>query len=261
MNIFFRDLSDSIKKIVLPLTLGKQDIGLRYKRSILGPFWITINILILSSCLSFVFGFILKQDLKILFPHLFFGLIFWNFLTQTINDGCIVFSGNAHMLQQVKIPYIILIFRVLIRNTYILIHNAITFPIIIFIFNVNVNLNLFLFLPNFLLVLLLLFFLCIIIGIFNARFRDVENIVQNLLNVCFYLTPIFWSLDLLKDSKYQFLIVLNPFYHLLELLRAPFLGLSVSLINYLFVICLTIILFTFAMYLFLKFKKRIVYWI
>jgi len=260
-NLFIDDFLNSVKKISLPYELGKQDINLRYKRSVLGPFWITINIVLMSICLSFVFGFIMKQNLNQLFPHLFFGLIFWNFITLTINDGCAVFSANSHMLHQIKIPYLVLVFRVIIRNIYILMHNVITIPIIIILFKVDINANIFFLLINFPLVLLILFFTCIFLGILNSRFRDLENIVQNLLNISFYLTPIFWNLDLLSGSKYGFMINLNPFYHMIELLRKPLLGLQVNSVIYLFIFCLILLTCFLASFFFIKYKKRIAYWV
>lgn len=260
-NIFIDDLSLSLKKISLPVALGIQDVILRYKRSQIGPFWITLNLLILGSCLSFVFSIVLNKEPNLLVPHIFLGLIFWNFFTQTINEGCSAFTSNTSLLHQIKIPYLIMVIRVMIRNTFVLLHNLILLPIIFLIFDLQFGINTLLIIPNFIIVLIFLFFLVIFLAIINSRFRDFENIVSNLINVSFYLTPVFWSTSFLINDKFIFLLNLNPFYHMIELLRLPLLSEEVLFTHYLVLVVLIIFAFIFALTFFSKYKNRIIYWL
>ena len=86
------------------------------------------------------------------------------------------------------------------------------------------------------------------------------QIVKSIVQVIFFMTPILWSPSILP-AKYAFFILLNPFYCFVQLIRAPLMGQSIALSEWGILAFVTALGLTFASYLFLKYRARIVYWI
>ncbi len=78
---------------------------------------------------------------------------------------------------------------------------------------------------------------------FCLRFRDVSQVISNIIQIAFFLTPIIWQPSQGRVS--QEFILLNPFYHMIELLRAPLLGHPPTLLNW--VVSLGVVAFFAAM--------------
>jgi ABC-2 type transport system permease protein/lipopolysaccharide transport system permease protein len=96
------------------------------------------------------------------------------------------------------------------------------------------------------------------IGIISARFRDVPQIINSIVQILFFITPIFWKTGSLRGHAY--ITDLNPLFHLLEIVRSPLLGDVPSTTNYVAVLLLTIINIAIASAFFTRFRSRIAYW-
>ena len=97
------------------------------------------------------------------------------------------------------------------------------------------------------------------IGMVSARFRDIPQVIASVVQILFFLTPIFWKPESLKGRAY--LVDFNPFYHLLEIVRAPLLGNSPTLHNFIGALLVTLINVAIASALFSRFRSRIAYWV
>jgi ABC-type polysaccharide/polyol phosphate export permease len=213
--------------------LGWQDIRQRYRRSKIGQFWITISMGVMVLCLGVLFGRLFNTPLDTFLPFLATGLIAWGFLSTALSEGCLAFISAESIIKQLPIPLGVHCLRVVYRNLLVLAHNLVIIPLIWFFLNVPVTWSTMLFLPGLLLVSLNLAWAGYLLGVLCTRFRDLTQIVQNFLQVSFYLTPIIWLPALLKGRAEFMLVQYNPFYHLIELLRAPLLGASPSAANWL----------------------------
>jgi ABC-2 type transport system permease protein/lipopolysaccharide transport system permease protein len=97
------------------------------------------------------------------------------------------------------------------------------------------------------------------IGIISARFRDIPQLITSIVQIVFFLTPIFWKPESLRGHAY--ITEFNPLFHLIEIVRAPLLGNLPSAANYSAVLLLTLINVTIAGAFFSRFRSRIAYWI
>ncbi|HCN6033366.1 TPA: O89/O101/O162 family O-antigen export ABC transporter permease subunit, partial [Escherichia coli] len=79
------DIYSSIKSWHLWTTLGWLELRQRYKRSIVGPFWITLSMAVLIIALGVIYGELFKLEVKEYLPMLAVGLVFWNFISGVIN--------------------------------------------------------------------------------------------------------------------------------------------------------------------------------
>jgi lipopolysaccharide transport system permease protein len=103
--------------------------------------------------------------------------------------------------------------------------------------------------------------MALIMGTLCARFRDIPQIVSNLLQVSFYLTPIIWMPELLPERASKMLLDVNPFFHLIEIVRAPLLGATPSLLNWLVALALAMAGWIGGLVFFGRFRSRIAYWL
>ena len=125
----WRDIFAALKGYELAGVLGRQDIRQRYRRSSLGPFWLTISMGVLIGALGLVFGNLFATPMKEFLPFLTIGLILWTLITTVLNEGCTGFTAAEAMIKQISLPLFTHILRVLWRNLIICAHNLAIFPL------------------------------------------------------------------------------------------------------------------------------------
>jgi ABC-type polysaccharide/polyol phosphate export permease len=259
-QLALRDIVQGFKQWDVWLVLGWQDIRLRYRRSTLGPFWITLSMGVTIFGMAFLYGYLFKIDTRAYFPYLASGMIIWSFFSTLVTDGTQVFLESASYLKQVKLPFTVFVLRIIVRTSIIFLHNlVIMIPVMVF-FHLAPTWNLLLFIPALLLVFLAVFSYVFILGIFGARFRDVTQIVSSVIQIVFFVTPIMWNAALL-NGKHEYIITLNPFAHFLELLRAPLLGTTPNLLSLLVCVVITLVGLCLSFLLMVRVRKRIIYWL
>ena len=251
----------SLQRYTLVATLGWQDIRGRYRRSAIGPFWLTISMGVMIASIGLVFGQIFKSPMDEYLPFLAVGIILWAFITGTINEGCTGFIDAEGMIKQLPIPLFVHILRVLWRNLLILGHNILILPIIWLVMGKGLAPVALLALPGLLLVVLCLSWLALLFAMLCARYRDLPQIIASVLQVAFYLTPIIWMPTLLPDRMSTVFLELNPFYHLLELIRGPLLGHTPSFTSWIVVASITIVGWGVTLLVFARLRHRVAYWL
>ena len=151
--------------------------------------------------------------------------------------------------------------RMVLRNFIIFLHNLIIIPFVFLFVNKSITWVALLLIPGVFILVLNLLWISLFIGIVCTRFRDITQIIVSFLQVVFYVTPIIWLPTLLPAKADLMLLEPNPFYHLIEIVRAPLLGVLPSSLDYGYTIVL-FLLGTFAsIWLFGKYKGKIPYWL
>ncbi|WP_139973574.1 ABC transporter permease [Ochrobactrum sp. CGA5] len=260
-SVAIRDIVDGLIKYRLALVFGWQDVAQRYRRSRVGAFWLTINMAVFIGALGLIFGTLFQSEMREFLPYLCAGVIMWGFISTTLSEGCSAFSGSDGIILQVRMPLFVHVMRVLWRNVIILGHNIVIFPMIALIMGRNINLNIMWAAPGFLLVFLNIAWMVLILGVVCARFRDMMQVMTNVLQVLFYATPIMWMVKILPDRVSKEFIQWNPFYHFIELVRAPLLGSAPTLLNWIFPMVLMFLGWAFAIVFYGKYRWRVAYWL
>ncbi|AUT45157.1 ABC transporter permease [Achromobacter sp. AONIH1] len=255
------DISAGMKRLPLVATLGWQDVRQRYRRSMLGPFWLTISMGVMIGTIGLVFGQIFKAPTEEYLPFLAVGLILWGFISTALTEGCTNFIQADAIIKQLPIPLIVHVLRPIWRNVIILAHNFAIFPIVLFVMDRPVTETIWLALPGFLLLLLNLTWLSTALGVVCARYRDIPQIIASLMQVVFYLTPIMWLPNLLPERAGMYMLTFNPFFHLIEIVRAPLLGQLPSTQNWLAACGLAVFGWTLTLALYGRYRRRIAYWL
>lgn len=211
----------------LALRLALSDVKLQYRRSTLGPWWTSLTLLAQILTIGFLFTRLFSTEASSYLLHLGSGLIAWAFVVSSLNQSSRSLIGAGSLVRQVPIPLMTHPLRVLVRNAVQLAHNlVILLPVYLFS-NQQPNWWTVLVLLGAALVVLNLSWMGVILSIVSARFRDFPEIVAGILVLLFYVTPILWSVDQLEGYWVQDVVIWNPFYHFIEVLRNPLLGHSI----------------------------------
>jgi lipopolysaccharide transport system permease protein len=260
-KLAFQDLVNGMTLWRIWLLLSWQDIRLRYRRSQLGPFWLTLSMAVTIYSLGFLYARLFKMDLKVYFPFLAAGLLSWSLIVGIINESTNAFIDASGYLKQIKLPYLVFVLRVVIRNIIIFLHNILAFLPILFFAHIPFGFGTFFALLVGLLVIIVTGTIYgLILAMLGSRYRDIAPVISSLTQVIFFLTPVMWMPKILPE-KYQFIVKFNPFAQFIDLIRSPLMGMWPT--SYTYFIAALFISFGLCLmfYLFSRSRHRIIYWL
>lgn len=261
LSIAKNDLMGSLARWSLIGILGWQDVKQRYRRSALGPFWLTISMGVMIGTIGLVFGHIFKAPMAEYLPFLAIGMILWTFITSVTNEGCLGFVSAEGVIKQMPLPLALHIARVVWRNIIILGHNLLIVPILFLLMGKTLTWSAIFVVPGSFVLIANVAWMALMLGVICTRYRDMPQIVMSLIQVIYFLTPIIWMPAQLSERASFFLLSLNPAYHTIELVRAPLLGQLPSSENWIFSVVFCVTGWALTMLVFGKFKRRIAYWL
>lgn len=185
----------------------------------------TLWLVILVTLLGTLFGTILKGSLegyRNYVPFLACGLIVWMFVASTLTGACSQAPKWGRILRHTRVPLAVVPASILLRQLVILAQNLLLALILELALTGTAPLRPVAFAAGLMLTVAIMFCLADIGAILSLRFRDLSQWVTGILQAAFFMTPLIWPDYFL--GRYRFLNELNPFYHLVGLLRFPLLG-------------------------------------
>ncbi len=209
--------------------------------------------------MGLVFSTLFQQDVGKTLPYISTGIIFWGLLTGCINEGATVFISAEAFIRNVPTPLSVHFYRMMARNVIIWVFNMAIYLVVVVYFELTPRWDALLFIPGFILFLINAAWISLAVGVLSTRYRDIPQIVANLIQVVFFLTPIFWS-PLTLPNRPAF-VVLNPFYHLIEIVRAPLLNEAVSPMSWGLCVAMAVAGLGFTALLYRRAHARIPYWV
>ena len=239
--------------------LGWYDIKQRYRRSLIGPFWITLSTGVMVCAIGYMFSHIFKSPIDEFLPYFAAGQTVWLFISTQINKSCTTFTQYQSVIKQMSVPLSVHIMRNLWSNLILFGHNFIIIIIVLFIYNKFSWMTL-LAIPAFILILIFLFLISIMLGIICTRFRDITQIVAVFMQLIFFFTPILWMKKVLTGRN-SWVSDYNPFYHIIEIVRAPLLVAAPSGILWVYMLAYIAIAAVMAIFFLKKFRYRVSYWL
>lgn len=259
-KLALKDLYEGFRSYELWSTLGWQDIRQRYRRSMLGPWWLTLSTAIMVGALGLVYHSIFKISLQEYLPFLASGLIVWMLISTIVQDACQAFVGNEQIIKQIKLPFTLHACRSVWRNLLIFCHHLLIAVVTVLIFRISIGFASLLWIIAGLTVILVnAIWVTLLLGAISTRFRDIPPIAASFMQLFFFLTPVIWHpSSLVGDKK---VIVFNPFYHFVEIFRAPLLGNPVTETTWLAVLITTLVGWSVTLLFFIRYRRRIAYWL
>ena len=253
------DLVEGMSKSWMWSAMAMQDIKMRYRGSLLGPFWLTISMVIMIAAMGLIYARMFNMEISRYLPFLTVGLVIWNFVSTVINEGCETFLSARNIITQVRMPYSVHAWRTVYRNLVVLAHNMVVVPVVLMIFSVPVGWTVLFIVPALVILTINGIWVSILLGMISARYRDVPPIVMNFVQVIFFITPIFWPPEAL--GIWMQALPLNPLFAAVDVVRAPLLGETPLEYSWTVLLIVTVVGCIGTFGLFVKFRPRIAYWI
>lgn len=241
--------------------LGWQDVKQSYRRSPIGPFWVTITTAVLITTMGFVFGLLFKIPINDYLPYLTLGILIWNFINAVISDASNLFIGAADLVKQIKLPNYVHVVRLIWRAFIIFLHNIILVPLVFLVFQIPVSWLALFSILGLLLVAINLGWIVVALGIVATRFRDFSQLTTSFLTVFFYLSPVMWKKDGLDQSVVEILVKYNPFSIFISIIRDPLIGEMPYLRIWLSAVIMAVVGWALAWIISKLFSSRVVYWL
>lgn len=261
-HLAITDFKDGARLWRLVWTLGFCDIKLRYRGSTLGPFWLTISMGVQVAAMAFLYADLFHTDVHTYLPYLTISIVLWGYLNTLVSDGCTCFSQSDALIKGTRMPFTVHAARSVVRNVIVLAHNAVVVVVVFAVMGVNESLYSLVAIPAFALWVIDGFAISLLLGAFCARFRDVPQIIMSILQIAFFVTPIMWYPNILKGHPEAYLLVqLNPFFYILEILRAPLLGTPLTMDMILKAVIISAVIIGISAVGFARSRGRIAYWV
>lgn len=254
------DIHDGLRAWRIWWLLGFNDIRQRYRRSALGQFWITASMGIFVLVIGLVYSQLFRATVTEYLPYLVVNYVVWSFIAACMNDACVAFIQSEGYLRQERLPLTVVAMRLLVRNTLIFAHNAVLIPIVFVFFSVPVSWTCLLAIPGFFLLLINGFLVIMFIAMASTRFRDLLQVMANVVQIGFFVTPVMWQPSSLSQTT-TLLIDLNPFANHLLLVSGPLLGHVPDWNFYAYCSALTLVLIAIVGPIFVRLRERVVYWL
>ncbi|KZM68308.1 ABC transporter permease [Nocardia terpenica] len=261
----FSDLRDGFAQRELWLQLGWQDIKQRYRRSVLGPFWITIATGVQATAMGVLYSAILGQDLWTYLPYVTVGLIVWNVINAAILEGSDVYIANEGLIKQLPSALSVHVYRLVWRQFLFFAHNFVIYLVMVPALGIwhHLHWTALLAIPAIVLIFLNAMWVSIVFGIFSTRYRDIAPILGSMTLMLFVLTPVMWTTKSLQGrvSERARLVELVPTFHYLEIVRGPLLGDSPRLLSWVVVLTITVVGWVVAILALKRYRSRVPYWV
>lgn len=239
--------------------LIRQQLILRYRRTVFGYLWTLLNPILMMSVMAVVFSTLFKQDIKTFTVFLFSGMIAWNCFNTIVVQSSMSFISNESLIKKIYLPKLVF---PLSMSCALVIDSMLSFIAlfaIMFVLGAKFSPAL-LFIPiAYVLLVLFSFGIALIMSVTTVYFRDLQYVIGIIMQAWFFLTPIFYKPGSLT-GKVAWLIELNPLVSFVELFRAPLYMSAMPATGVIFSTCImAIVSMLVGMLFFVSQEKKIIF--
>ncbi len=240
-----------------------SDLRSRWRRSFMGMSWSVIQPLGITILLSVVFSRLFHTNIILYAPYILSGIIVGKFIGSSLTGGSLAFVQADAYIKQYKHPLAIYTLRLVLTNLIILVLAS----LVLWIWALAVlpqnfwmvmasNFNLFSSYRTFGLALSTL------LAYFGARFRDIPHAMGLMLQIIWFISPVYFEEKMFRAGGMNGLVDYNPIYHILQIVRAPLLeGTWPTLTNYLFCLGTIVLLSLFAFKVGRKAESKVIFYL
>lgn len=233
-----------------------------YRRTVLGPLWVVLAPLAFIILLGFLFSAISQSEPSVFIPHMTVGYIVWGFISEIMGGASRLYVRSKGALLSGAVNHVVLHLRLIARATIKLLHQVIIIVGVCVVFGVVPSRNALFLLPAFLLLLVHAYWVSVVFSLAGARWRDIPETTDIIMRVAFLATPIIWMpLEGGRGSIIGSYLVANPFYHVLEPMRASILNTAFPYLSMLISCVIAAVGIFCAKKLYDRFQKDVILWV
>lgn len=235
--------------------------AVQYRKTIIGPAWVLLGPTLFILTLGMLFSEISQVNAELFVPHLAIGFVCWTLVSGFVTGSTTIFQrSRAQVLQGGMSQYEIVVVDVM-RTILHFLHQILIIVVVFFLYDLTWTyyswvsfVGLFILIANGL-------WLTLLFGIIGARYRDLSEVVNAIMRIAFLATPIIWLPMERSGGVMGAFLAYNPFYHFLEVVRAPLLGQTVDTVSWVVVLAFTFFGFLIAKLFHYRLGNRIPLWI
>lgn len=242
----------------LTKTLALTEFKLRYHGSVLGYLWTLIKPLMLFAVLYMVFSILMRFPVEHYQIYLLLGIILWNFFAEGTSMGLASLLTKSSLISKVNFPRVLVVVASTSSALITFLLNFLVFVVFLIWSDIPFTPSM-LFFPVYVVVeYFIILGIALTLSVLFVRFRDMSHIWEILLQMGFWLTPIFYTLEIVPE-EYHSIFYLNPMARIIWYSRTIFLDGHIPNIwlNGL-IILFSIFIFGFGMLIFRWLNKNIV---
>ncbi|KKP37822.1 MAG: polysaccharide ABC transporter permease, ABC-2 type transport system permease protein [Candidatus Peregrinibacteria bacterium GW2011_GWF2_33_10] len=251
-NYSLRNNLEIIKIIAL------TDFKLRYHGSVLGYLWTIIKPLMMFGVLYLVFSVLMKSPVEHYPVYLLLGIIIWNFFAEGTIMGLSALLNKSSLISKIYFPRILIVIASTCNSCITFFLNFLIFILFIIINKLSFSYAMLFFAVYLFELYLIILGVSLVLSVLYVRFRDLSHIWEILLQIGFWLTPIFYSVDIVPE-KYHRLFYLNPLTRIIHYSRSLFLDANIPNLRLNIIMLLTsVFVFTIGIIIFNKYNKNLI---
>jgi len=254
-----RDLRDVFVRSMMWSALASADIRSKYRLSTLGSLWITMTTGAMVLAIGLFYGQFFGQDMHSYLPYFTASYVTWSFIASVFGEASTTLIGSGNLIKSSQMPIVFHIMRMMQRNLIIVLHNAVVLAAIWPFVRWSLYPSALLSLVGLVLLYLFLVGVSAMISIICVRYRDIPPLIQVLTQFLFFLTPIIWYPEQIHSGKK--ILALNPVSYMLIVVRDPVLGRPVEIQSWIIAIFLAAASVLAGSLMYVRFRRRIAYWV
>ena len=240
--------------------LSRQTIKISYRRTTLGPIWITIQQLTFIIGIGLLYSQLFKVKSGDLVPLVAFGISFWGLLTSCITGASSNFIQQSQAITSSTLPISFYVFSTVSQQLLTFFHSAVVLIPFAFVFGTSPRLICLITIPLAITVAAInAFAFGLWLGPLSARYRDISASIPIILQLAMFLSPIFWSPSLLVN--HYWIINHNPIAWMIETYRSPILGGPIQLELWIRLAIFTVANLIVGITVLSRVRNKISYWI
>jgi ABC-type polysaccharide/polyol phosphate export permease len=236
------------------------DIYCQYRRTRIGPLWETINIMVMTLGITVVSSAVIGGTMTRLVSYIGLGIIVWSAMTMLVTEGSATFVRNRDYILTSNLSIDYYVTRTLFRTLIIFSHHLLLYFVGVAVGLVTLHWVALLAIPGIVLLFANGYWVITLFALICARFRDIELIIRNLLQLGFFVTPVFWDYRQVASDR-AFIVDYNVLFYFLEIVRAPLLGEVPPLRHYVVVAAVTVAGYLFALWAYRRMRRRLAFFV
>ncbi|WP_191729704.1 ABC transporter permease [Luteimonas colneyensis] len=259
---FYRDARESLKNHEFWLLAAWLEIVSKYRRSAVGIFWVLLPPVATFCVLGYFYAGIIGRPPLSFMPYMGMGYTLWRFVTQVMNEASTVMLSSRAFIMDGRVRLTDYVLKSISKAAFHLVAACIVLGIVLACSPDFVVQGLPVTIAGLALFMWNLFCLAIVLALVGARFPDFHELTTSVFIFGFLLTPILWYPDSLPaGSARSALVMANPVYHFLEIVRGPVLGRQVAGTSVAFVALFTAFTTAAAALVYRRYARFVPIWI
>jgi len=252
------DLVDGFSRRELWIALAHDDMRQRFRRTLFGLAWLTISYTVFVAAKVLIFGQLISTPIEWFAVYVTVGFLAWQFMNSIVIDSCTAFINSENWILGIRLPVSVFIFESIARECLVFFYSAIVAVAVLLIVQHPITPVALMVIPAFAIYLINAVFAHMLLGIACMRYRDLSPLIQTLMRVLFFLTPLIWTPE--QVGGLQRWLWWNPFTYFIDIFRAPIVDGVIPVHSWMIVGLMTLVLGIIAFSTFALFRRRLAFW-